>query len=188
MKSFTQYLSEIFHDKPGVVSREHPDLETFPNAPDFALYHNKNAGVQTNITLLGTGSGIDADRLHAIRHRLPAHFPVSSDQAHELAHRYNNLFHPGPIAEIDFGVRQPDRPSDEFSFSTVGSKKFPSHVTKAAFDHIHHFVRSRGIKNIMYYTPDKKKHRIYQAGAKKLGITAVNMSYLGPIGVRGIDS
>jgi hypothetical protein len=108
--------------------------------------------------------------------------PVTSDEAHELAKRYDELFAPGPIAEIDFGVRQPDRPSNEFSFSTVRSRNFPSHVTRSVFDHIHHFVRSRGIKNIMYYTPDKKKHRIYQAGAKKLGITAVNMSYLGPLG------
>jgi len=181
MKTFTQYLSEIFQDKPGVVSREHPDLETFPNAPNFALYHNKHAGVQTNITLLGTGTGIDGDRLHALRHRLPGHIPVTSDEAHELAQRYDKLFTPGPIAEIDFGVRQPDRPSSEFTFSTVGSRNFPSHVTRSVFDHIHHFVRSRGINNIMYYTRDMKKHRIYQAAAQRLGVTAVNMNGgLGP--------
>ena len=181
MKSFKQYISEIFQNKHDVVSREHPDLETNSKAPDFAVYHNKNAGVQTNITVLGTGTGIDADRFHAIRHRLPGHIPVTSDEAHELARRYDNLFTPGPIAEIDFGVRQPDRPSSEFTFSTVGSRNFPSHVTRSAFDHIHHFVRSRGINNIMYYTRDTKKHRIYQAAAQRLGVTAVNMNTgLGP--------
>ena len=54
-------------------------------------------------------------------------------------------------------------------------------VTKKVFDHMSHFVNAhrfvtRANPTIQYDTTNPKKHRIYQAAAKRLGITAENNS------------
>ena len=64
---------------------------------------------------------------------------------------------------------------------THGNMNFPSDVTKKVFDHISHFVNAhrfvtRANPTIQYDTTNPKKHRIYQAAAKRLGITAENNS------------
>jgi len=71
--------------------------------------------------------------------------------------------------------------------SSLGHKDFPSDVTAKVFDHISHFVRAhslvaRATPKITYDTTHPKKHRIYQAAAKRLGIEAENTSedYLDP--------
>jgi hypothetical protein len=65
--------------------------------------------------------------------------------------------------------------------SSLGHKDFPSDVTKKVFDHISHFVKAhslvaRATPKITYDTTHPKKHRIYQAAAKRLGIEAENTS------------
>jgi len=65
------------------------------------------------------------------------------------------------------------------------SKHFPTDVAKKVFDHITHFVQTQqglsGKKPFLQYdTVHPKKHRIYQAGAKRLGIVASNISALPP--------
>jgi|688.fasta_scaffold105202_2 hypothetical protein len=60
---------------------------------------------------------------------------------------------------------------------------FPSDVTKRVFDHFSHFVSSQIHKNgkppvFIYDTTHPKKHRIYQAGARRLGIKAQNLAPL----------
>ena len=64
---------------------------------------------------------------------------------------------------------------------THGNMNFPSDVTKKVFDHMSHFVNAhrfvtRANPTIQYDTTNPKKHRIYQAAAKRLGITAENNS------------
>jgi len=77
----------------------------------------------------------------------------------------------------------------ETSFTVGGTtetkedKEFPSDVTERVFGHIQHFVdtvkRNSGNSPIFTYeTRNKKKHRIYQAVAKKLGVKAQNMEIL----------
>jgi hypothetical protein len=68
---------------------------------------------------------------------------------------------------------------------TQRNMNFPSDVTKKVFDHISHFVNAhrfmtRANPTIQYDTKNPKKHRIYQAAAKRLGITAENNSTLNP--------
>jgi hypothetical protein len=65
--------------------------------------------------------------------------------------------------------------------SSLGHKDFPSDVTAKVFDHISHFVKAhslvaRATPKITYDTTHPKKHRIYQAAAKRLGIEAENTS------------
>ena len=65
------------------------------------------------------------------------------------------------------------------------SKEFPSDVARKVFDHISHFVQTQhelsGKKPFLQYdTEHPKKHRIYQAGAKRLKIVASNVSALPP--------
>jgi len=69
---------------------------------------------------------------------------------------------------------------------THGNQNFPSDVTKKVFDHISHFVKAHRFvtganPTITYDTTHPKKHRIYQAAAKRLGIEAQNSTdYLDP--------
>jgi len=56
---------------------------------------------------------------------------------------------------------------------TQRNMNFPSDVTKKVFDHISHFVNAhrfmtRANPTIQYDTKNPKKHRIYQAAAKRL--------------------
>lgn len=65
------------------------------------------------------------------------------------------------------------------STRTKGSSQFPSHITKKVFDHFKHFVDTTKqlagkAPHIQYETTHPKKHRIYQAVAKRLGVTAEN--------------
>jgi len=65
------------------------------------------------------------------------------------------------------------------------SHEFPSDVTKRVFDHISHFVQTKrevigNSPTLIYDTQHPKKHRIYQTGAKRLGIRAENMAPLDP--------
>ena len=60
-------------------------------------------------------------------------------------------------------------------------QEFPSTVTKRVFDHVEHFVKTHRAKTgynpmITYDTTHPKKHRIYQAAARRLGIQAQNHS------------
>lgn len=69
------------------------------------------------------------------------------------------------------------------SHDTKHGKEFPSDVTKRVFGHLKHFVdttkkRSGNAPHIKYETVNKKKQRIYQAVAKRLGTTAKNMQNL----------
>jgi hypothetical protein len=70
--------------------------------------------------------------------------------------------------------------------SSLGHQDFPSDVTKRVFDHISHFVKvhslvAKATPIITYDTTHPKKHRIYQAAAKRLGIEAQNSTdYLDP--------
>jgi hypothetical protein len=77
----------------------------------------------------------------------------------------------------------------ETSFTVGGTtetkedKEFPSDVTERVFGHLMHFVDTvkRKLGNpptIKYETLNKKKHRIYQAVAKRLGTKAQNMQTL----------
>lgn len=65
------------------------------------------------------------------------------------------------------------------STGTKSQSHFPSHVTNRVFDHFKHFVDttkqlSGKAPHIQYETTHPKKHRIYQAVAKRLGVTAEN--------------
>ena len=69
------------------------------------------------------------------------------------------------------------------SHETKKGKEFPSDVAKRVFSHLQHFVdttkkRSGNPPHIKYETVNKKKQRIYQAVAKRLGTTAQNMQTL----------
>lgn len=66
---------------------------------------------------------------------------------------------------------------------TKHGAEFPSDVTQRVFGHLQHFVdavnkRTGTPPRIKYETVNKKKHRIYQAVAKRLGTTAKNMQTL----------
>lgn len=149
MKSFKEFLVEIFN-KNKTQSEDHPDLLRDQNQDNSP--ENENKFVYSYVPKDNEGNPINS---RAIRTWM-------------LKNKEGDW-------ETSFTVGGTN--------VTKKESEFPADVTKRVFGHVQHFVdtikrKSGKPPTIKYETPNKKKHRIYQAAAKRLGVTAKNMDIL----------
>jgi hypothetical protein len=149
MKKFKTYLLEIFNQNK-TESEDHPDLLKDQNEDDTST--DKNKFVYSHIPKDENGN-------------------------------------PMKDREIRTWMLKNKEGDWETSFTVGGTnvtkqeKEFPADVTERVFGHLKHFVdtvkkNSGNPPTIRYETPNKKKHRIYQAVARRLGVKATNMEIL----------
>jgi hypothetical protein len=149
MKRFKTYLSEIFNNNK-TESEDHPDLLKDQNEDDTLTDKNKF---------------------------VYSYIPKDEE---------GNLLKNRAIRTWMLKTKEGDW---ETSFTVGGTnvtkeeKEFPADVTERVFGHLKHFVDTvkKNLGNpptIKYETRNKKKHRIYQAVAKRLGTKATNMEIL----------
>lgn len=169
MKSFKQYISEIFTPpKEHIKGGYHPDLGyggSIAHEPDRPHhYYNKEHGTYTR--------GVAFD-----------YSDVPEHMYHEVGKYMKGVniekLHSGRGAKIDFSTEEDDlsRPGKKVQVYNKAKpgKTFPSHVTRTVFDHVHHFIHSHNVNHIFYETGDDKKDRLYQRAAKRLGVGATNI-------------
>jgi hypothetical protein len=180
MKSFTQYISEIFTPpKKHIKGGYHPDLgrgggialeRTTPHN-----YYNKEHGIHTR------GAGFEYDTLPKHHYNeLRKKMRGKNGEGVNIAD-----LHSGIGARIDFSVEEedlsePGKKVQVFKKEEPG-KTFPTHIARTVFDHIHHFINSHNVNHIFYNAtgdPDGKKSKLYQRAAKRLGVGATNIAGL----------
>jgi hypothetical protein len=152
MKSFTQYLSEIFSVSSSKKANTdyHPDLEQAND--ENVIYHHSSNGkrIRTHLSSISAGHDFTGNQMRKI--------PDDVDR--------NNVW------EVDFTVNGKWDKGES-------AGEFPSDVTKKVFDHLNHFVNRAkdyyGAPHLVYTTANEKKHRIYQGAARRLGVQATNL-------------
>ena len=151
MLTFRQYITEIFRQQGtySIDQSNHPDLLS-----------------RRRRVLLGFDDN-DIDRLYEYTPKNAKGEPITSQRIRTFFEKTEKN-----SWAVTFSVGGATR--------TKGEAHFPSHVTQKVFDHFKHFVDttkqlSGKAPHIQYDTTHPKKHRIYQAVAKRLGVTAENM-------------